>query len=133
MNWTKRSPVSSGKEPCPRWLEPPYSFLKKRGDWDFGPSKPRTTHSKVPVSSSSTWGKLNPYLESTLRMAASFYAEAAITNVPLWESRVDHSSTIRRVTGSELLAELQAGWANIIRTRPAFGEFFFQHVFVTPL
>ena len=51
-------------------------------------------------------GKLNPYLESTLRMAATFYAEAANTNVPLWEFRVDHSFTIRRVTGSELLAEL---------------------------
>ena len=65
-------------------------------------------------------GKLNPFLESTLRMAAAFYAKAASTDVPLWESRVDHSSTIRRVTGSELLAELQAGWANIIRRRPAF-------------
>ena len=53
-------------------------------------------------------GKLNPYLESTLLMAAKFYAEKANTDVPLWESRVDHSSTIRRVTGSELLAELQA-------------------------
>ena len=40
-------------------------------------------------------GKLNPYLESTLRMAAKFYAEKANTDVPLWESRVDHSSTIR--------------------------------------
>ena len=38
-------------------------------------------------------------------MAAAFYAEKANTDVPLWESRVDHSSTIRRVTGSELLAE----------------------------
>ena len=27
-------------------------------------------------------GKLNPYLESTLLMAAAFYAEAANTNVP---------------------------------------------------
>ena len=59
-------------------------------------------------------GKLNPYLEGTLRMAATFYAEAANTDVPLWESRVDHSATIRRVTGLELLAELQARWANII-------------------
>ena len=67
-------------------------------------------------------GKLNPYLESTLRMAAVFYARAANTEVPLWESRVDHSSTIRRVTGSELLAELQAGWANIIRRRPSFAK-----------
>ena len=41
-------------------------------------------------------------------MAAAFYAEKANTDVPLWESRVDHSSTIRRVTGSELLVELQA-------------------------
>jgi len=65
-------------------------------------------------------GKLNPYLESTLQMAATFYAEAANTDVPLWESRIDHSSNIRRVTGSELLAELQAGWANVIRRRPAF-------------
>ena len=53
-------------------------------------------------------------------MAATFYATAANTDVPLWESRVDHSTTIRKVTGSELLAELQAGWANIIRRRPAF-------------
>ena len=44
------------------------------------------------------------------------------TDVPLWLSRVDHSFTIRRVTGSELLAELQAGWANIIRRRPAFAK-----------
>ena len=35
---------------------------------------------------------------------------------------IDHSSTIRRVTGSELLAELQDGWANIIRRRPAFAK-----------
>ena len=28
-------------------------------------------------------GKLNPYLESTLQMATTFYAEAANTNVPL--------------------------------------------------
>ena len=55
-------------------------------------------------------------------MAAAFYAETANTDVPLWESRVDHSSSIRRVTGSELLAELQAGWANIIRRRPAFAK-----------
>ena len=48
-------------------------------------------------------GKLNPYLESTLLMAAKFYTEKANTDVPLWESRVDHSSTIRKVTGSELL------------------------------
>ena len=34
--------------------------------------------------------KLNPYLESTLRMAATFYATAANTDVSLWESRVDH-------------------------------------------
>ena len=67
-------------------------------------------------------GKLNPYLESTLLMAAAFYAEAANTDVPLWESRVDHLSTIRRVMGSELLAELQAGWANIIWLRPAFAK-----------
>ena len=67
-------------------------------------------------------GKLNPYLESTLRMAATFYADAANTDAPLWESRIDHSSTIRRVTGLELLVELQAGWANIIRLRPAFAK-----------
>ena len=50
-------------------------------------------------------GKLNPYLESTLWMAATFYATAN-TDVPLWESRVNHSTTIRKVTG----LELQAGW-----------------------
>ena len=61
-------------------------------------------------------------MESTLLMAAAFYAEEANTGVPLWESRVDHSSTIRRMTGSELLVELQAGWANIIRHRPAFAK-----------
>ena len=65
-------------------------------------------------------GKLNPYLDSTLKMAAEFYSRATNTDVPLWESRVDHSVTIKKVTGSELLAELQAGWANIIRRRPAF-------------
>ena len=65
-------------------------------------------------------GKLNPYLESTLRMAATFYATAANTDVPLWESRVDHPTTMRKVTGLELLAELQAGWANIICWRSAF-------------
>ena len=32
-------------------------------------------------------GTLNPYLESTLLMAAKFYAEKANTDVPLWESR----------------------------------------------
>ena len=67
-------------------------------------------------------GKLNPYLESTLLMAAEFYAEKTNTDIPLWKSRVDHSSTIRKVTGSELLAELQARWANIIRRRPAFAK-----------
>ena len=53
-------------------------------------------------------------------MAATFHTTAASTDVPLWESRVNHSTTIRKVTGSELLAELQAGWANIICWRPAF-------------
>ena len=42
---------------------------------------------------------INPYLESTLLMAAEFYAEKTNMDVPLWESRVDHSSTIRKVTG----------------------------------
>ena len=51
-------------------------------------------------------GKLNPCLEGTLRMAAAFYAKAANTDFLLWESRVDHLSTIRRVRGLELLAEL---------------------------
>ena len=55
-------------------------------------------------------------------MAATFYATATNTDVPLWESRVNHSTTIRRATGSELLAELQARWANIIRWRPAFAK-----------
>ena len=55
-------------------------------------------------------------------MAAKFYAEKANMDVPMWESRVDHSSTIRKVTGSEILAELQAGWANIIWRRPAFAK-----------
>ena len=51
-------------------------------------------------------------------MAAAFYTEKTNTNFPLWESRVDHSSTIRRVTESEL----QARWANIIQRRPAFAK-----------
>ena len=32
-------------------------------------------------------GKLNPYLEGTLQMAAAFFAKAASTDIPLWESR----------------------------------------------
>ena len=67
-------------------------------------------------------GKLNPYMESTLQMAATYYATAANTDVLLWESRVDHLTNIRNVMGLELLAELQAGWANIICRRPAFSK-----------
>ena len=55
-------------------------------------------------------------------MAATFYAKATNTEVLLWESRVDHLTTIKRVTCSELLAELQAGWANIICRHPSFAK-----------
>jgi hypothetical protein len=67
-------------------------------------------------------GKLNPFLEGTLKAAARFYSERAMIDIPLWESRVDHSISIRKATGSHLLAELQAGWANIIRRRPSFAK-----------
>jgi hypothetical protein len=62
--------------------------------------------------------KLNPILTNTLDAIVGLYGEKAGTDIPLWESRVDHSSNILEEVGSPLLAALQRAWTNIIRRDP---------------
>jgi hypothetical protein len=43
-------------------------------------------------------------------------------DVPLWESRADHSEYIKDLTGSQLLATLQRDWSYIMRRKPVIKE-----------
>ena len=65
-------------------------------------------------------GNLNPILSATISMVTEHYKSLGEFDVPLWESRVDHSNAITKATGSKLFAELQISWAAIIRRRPSF-------------
>ena len=63
-------------------------------------------------------GQTNPILEATIKAAAAHYAAAQGTNVPLWESRLDHSHDITALTGMKVLAMMQGAWSVIIRCKP---------------
>ena len=62
--------------------------------------------------------KLNPLLTSTFKAVTELYAQRTGTQVPIWESRLDHSQTIIQWVGSPLLAMLQASWARVVRRSP---------------
>jgi hypothetical protein len=52
--------------------------------------------------------KTNPILETTIKAAVNHYAKTRGTEVPLGESRLDHSHDITAITGMKLLAMLQS-------------------------
>ena len=61
---------------------------------------------------------LNPILTNTLDAIVRLYGDKAGTDIPLWESRVDHSNNILEEVGSPLLASFQRAWATVIRRDP---------------
>eukprot|EP01127_Copromyxa_protea_P008941 TRINITY_DN2068_c0_g1_i4.p1 TRINITY_DN2068_c0_g1~~TRINITY_DN2068_c0_g1_i4.p1 ORF type:complete len:148 (-),score=25.14 TRINITY_DN2068_c0_g1_i4:385-828(-) len=63
-------------------------------------------------------GVTNPLLKATFTAITELYAERAETQVPLWESRIDHSANIINQTGSKLLAMFQKSWATVVRRDP---------------
>jgi hypothetical protein len=44
------------------------------------------------------------------------------TEVPLWESRLDHSHDITTTTGMKLLAMLQGAWSTVVRRNPTINN-----------
>ena len=65
-------------------------------------------------------GNLNPLLASTIKAITELYMHKARVQVPLWESRVDHSANIAKLVASPLLAALQRTWATVVRRDPVF-------------
>ena len=61
---------------------------------------------------------LNPILTNTIDAISELYKLRSETDIPLWESRVDHSSNIVDCVCSPLLASLQRAWATIICRDP---------------
>jgi hypothetical protein len=51
--------------------------------------------------------KTNPILESTVQAAVNWYSNTRGTEIPLWESRLDHSHDIIATTSIKLLALMQ--------------------------
>jgi hypothetical protein len=62
--------------------------------------------------------KTNPILESTVQAAVNWYSKARGTEVPLWESRLNHSHDIMATTGIRSLALMQGAWANVVHHNP---------------
>jgi hypothetical protein len=48
----------------------------------------------------------------------NWYSNTRGTEVPLWESRLDHSHNIIATTGIKLLALMQGAWANVVHHNP---------------
>jgi hypothetical protein len=67
-------------------------------------------------------GKTNPILETTIKVAVNHYNKTRGTEVPLWESRLDHSHDITAITGMKLLAMLQGAWSTVIRRNPTINN-----------
>ena len=65
-------------------------------------------------------GETNEYLQAAFEELTSHHAVTANTDVPIWESRLDHSQCIVKTTGSPLLATLQRDWATVVRRAPTF-------------
>jgi hypothetical protein len=60
----------------------------------------------------------NPILEAIIQVATRHYAEVRDTQVPLWESCLDHSHDIVATTGFKLLAMMQGAWSVVVRLHP---------------
>jgi hypothetical protein len=60
----------------------------------------------------------NPILEATIQAATRHYVEVRDTQVPLWESHLDHSHDIVATTGLKLLAMMQGAWSVVVRCHP---------------
>jgi hypothetical protein len=60
----------------------------------------------------------NPILEATIQAATRHYAEVRDTQVPLWESCLDHSHDIVATNGLKLLAMMQGAWSVVVRRHP---------------
>lgn len=60
-------------------------------------------------------GRTNPLMEATVQAAVEWYAHKQNTQVPLWESRLDHSHDITALTGNRTLAMLQGAWSVVVR------------------
>jgi hypothetical protein len=67
-------------------------------------------------------GKTNPILETTIKAAVNHYAKFRGTEVPLLESRLDHSHYITATTGMKLLAMLQGAWSMVVRRNPTINN-----------
>lgn len=66
-------------------------------------------------------GKTNPILEKTIEAVTKWTANKQGTEVPLWESRLDHSQALKTL-GFNTLALLQGAWANVLRRDPQLKE-----------
>jgi len=62
----------------------------------------------------------NPILEATIAAAVAHYQKLRGTDVPLWESRLDHSHDIVATTGMKMLAKFQGAWSVVVRRNPTF-------------
>jgi hypothetical protein len=62
--------------------------------------------------------KTNPILESTMQAVVNWYSKARGMEVPLWESRLNHSHDIMATTSIRLLALMQGAWANVVCHNP---------------
>jgi exonuclease III len=63
-------------------------------------------------------GNLNPILQDTWEALTSLYQERAGTDIPLWESRMDHGGSIMEHVGSKFFAATQSAWAKVVRRNP---------------
>ena len=121
-NIEKRVQSFIWKDSIPKVAKATLLLPKKEGGLSVWALKPKTD------AFISMWivklltGKLNPILTSTIQAITECYALKASTQVPIWESRIDHSQNIIKTTGSKLLALLQQAWAKVIRRRPALTE-----------
>jgi hypothetical protein len=66
--------------------------------------------------------KTNTILETTIKAAVNHYAKTKGTEVPLWESRLDHSHDITATTSMKLLAMLQGAWSMVVRRIPTINN-----------
>ena len=64
--------------------------------------------------------ELNPYLMSVWTKWTEWYMRETKTEINIWESHLDHGPAILKITGNELMAEIQTQWATIMRRNPDF-------------
>jgi hypothetical protein len=64
--------------------------------------------------------KTNPFWNPLSKL--NWYTNTRGTEVPLWESRLNHSHDITATTSIKLLALMQGAWANVVCRNPAIQE-----------